>query len=253
MRGGAGAGRGRGGAGRGGAGAGRGGMTSRGARGGRGGRGGRASAAATRKLNDKQRREEEESMIEEPYNDEEKAYLKQSECGFESPYQPITSAEDLQLLATPTISSSQGLNSTLQYKLAVASGNPLGNYSHASKHLATMYKGTGLTFFEDPEQKGIAQAFAKQKKVEYNGMYAHRHGKHIESLNEETRTKLANVWIAGHYEKPAVPKMEGDVLGQVGNFLRRNETYLPEDVRNLEAKLGALLPPGQKAQSQPSV
>jgi hypothetical protein len=189
-------------------------------------------------------------MIEEPYNEEEKAYLKQSECGFETPYQPITSAESLQLLATPTVSSTQGVNSTLQYKLGVASGNNLGNYSHASKHLATMYQGTGLAFFEDSEQKSIAQDFAQQKKVEYNGMYSHRHGKYIESLDKETRTKLAKVWIAGQYEKPVMPTAEGDVLGQVGSFLRRNETYLPEDVRRLEAKLGTLLPLAQKPQSQ---
>ena len=80
-----------------------------------------------------------------------------SECGFPEPYNPTTSAQSLAQFGTATMSSPQGVKETVAYKLSVASGNVGGGYRHAALHLEGIHHGKGLSFFEDPEQKAIAQ------------------------------------------------------------------------------------------------
>ncbi|TVY51263.1 hypothetical protein LCER1_G006652 [Lachnellula cervina] len=173
-----------------------------GAPGGRGGRGGRGRGRVSRGRGrgggvKKPRDQEGEDAPALPLNEEEKAYVYNSECGFRVPYQPTTSAEALDRQGAAVIASPRGVNETLMYKMQVATRVGPG-FEHAGKHLHNMTAGNGLAIFEDPEQKAIAKKWKKTQKA--------------------------------------------GVLGQVETFLTRNETYLPEDARKLEAKLSTLLP-----------
>lgn len=159
-------------------------------------------------------------------NDEEKAYLYNSECGFRAPYNPTTTAESLDRQGAAVIASPRGVSETLTYKMQVATRVGPG-FEHAGKHLHNMTAGNGLAIFEDPEQRAIAKKWKKSKGP-------------IGSLPEEDKTKILNTWVGGQYQAPKAQK--AGVLGQVETFLRRNETYLPEDARKLEAKLSTLLP-----------
>jgi hypothetical protein len=166
--------------------------------------------------------------------EEEKAYIYNHECGFPHPYQPTTSAESLARLGGATISSQRGVNETLMYKMQTATG--IGpEFSHAGRHLHNMSAGNGLAIFEDPEQRDIAQKWKKGPGQ-------------IGSLGEKDKKDLLNAWVGGQYQAPVAQK--AGVLGQVEMFLRRNETYLPEDARKLEGKLSTLLPAAAPAQPQ---
>jgi hypothetical protein len=178
-----------------------------------------------------------------PYNEEEKAYLFNSECGFPGPYNPKTSADDLASLRPAVISSPMGVQDTVAYKLHVASGQMSGEYRHASVHLGRIHRGNGLAFFESKEQKDIAQKFKRQDEVLLEGPLAEKFGKKkIVGLDGKDKEVLMGAWVAGKYKKPEVPGKSSDVLGLVGAFLKRNETYLPEDARKLEGKIKSLLP-----------
>lgn len=161
-----------------------------------------------------------------PLNDEEKAYLYNSECGFRAPYNPTTTSESLDRQGAAVIASPKGVNETLMYKMQVATRvGPA--FEHAGKHLHNMTAGNGVAMFENPEQKAIAKKWKGSKSQ-------------IGSLPEQDKTKILNTWVGGQYQAPVAQK--AGVLGQVETFLRRNETYLPEDARKLEAKLSTLLP-----------
>lgn len=120
------------------------------------------------------------------------------------------------------------------YKLQTATGvGP--DFSHAGRHLHNMSAGNGLAIFEDPEQRNIAQKWKKGPGQ-------------IGSLTEKDKKDVLNAWVGGQYQPPVAQK--AGVLGQVEMFLKRNETYLPEDARKLEGKLSTLLPAAARAQSQ---
>lgn len=214
---------------------GRGGVMSRG---GRGGRGGRARRGGNKQ---KAPRATEEDYAEEPYTDVEKAYLYNSQCGFPEAYNPTTSAESMAAVSPPVVSSSTGVNHTVAYKLQTASGNMAGNYYHAAKHVAQIREGTGLSFFEDGNQKAIANEWMTQD----GGIFRKAQ---VGNLDQKAKEALTKVWVGGHYQAPKTPAA-GDILGRVDSFLRRNETYLPQDTRKLEAKLSTLLP---QAKPQPT-
>ncbi|KAG9229543.1 hypothetical protein BJ875DRAFT_488823 [Amylocarpus encephaloides] len=209
---------------------GRGGPMSRGRggmRGGMRGRGGRGGARGRAKKGSRERgpKPKDDDMTEDPYDENAKAYLYNSQCGFPESYSPTTSEQSLSQMGTGVVSSSRGINETVAYKLQVASGNVAGDYKHARTHLGTVKLGSGLAFFEDLEQRHIAQ----------------KGGKPIDGLDEAARTALLKAWVGGQYIPPKAAAT-GDVMGQVQSFMRRNETYLPQDMRKLEAKLGSLLP-----------
>ncbi|KAF4636672.1 hypothetical protein G7Y89_g1403 [Cudoniella acicularis] len=218
--------------------------------GGRGGRGGRGALRARGRgrgrggpVKKDRRPKQEDEEPEEPYNDEEKAYITGAECGWLTPYNPTTSAETLAQMGPPVISSARGINETLVYKMQVATGNTAGNYRHAGLHLGKLSRGNGLAMFESEEQKTVAQAFKRQKNKTVEGPFVQALGgkRKIGELDEKEKDLLTKTWVAGQYTAP-MPAEKGDVLGQVDAFLRRNETYLPEDMRKLEAKLASLLP-----------
>lgn len=204
-----------------------------GGRGGRGtrsrGRGGRLSRGRGRGAGGKKPprpRHQDDDGPEDPLTEEEKAYIYNHDCGFPQPYQPTTSAESLSRLGGAVISSPRGVNETLMYKMQTATRvGP--EFSHAGKHLRNMSAGNGLALFEDPEQRDIAQKWKKSPGD-------------IGSLAEKDKKDLLNAWVGGQYQAPVAQK--AGVLGQVETFLRRNETYLPEDARKLEEKLSTLLP-----------
>jgi hypothetical protein len=60
-------------------------------------------------------------------------------------------------------------------------------------------------------------------------------------LSEKGQARAMKEWVAGQYVFPK-PAEEGDVLGQVAGYARRNETYLPDDTRKFQEKLRSLLP-----------
>jgi hypothetical protein len=166
-----------------------------------------------------------EDRPDDPLNDEEKAYIYNSECGFRDTYNPTTTAESLARQGAAVIASPRGVNETLMYKMQAATGVGPG-FEHAGKHLRNMSSGNGLAIFEDPEQRAIAQGWKKRFP--------------IGSLAEKDKTEVLNAWVGGQYQAPVAQK--AGVLGQVESFLKRNETYLPEDARKLELKLSTLLP-----------
>ncbi|RDL33108.1 uncharacterized protein BP5553_08547 [Venustampulla echinocandica] len=214
---------------------------------GQSGRGGRGKRGGNRQKG----QQFQDDEAEEPYNEEEKAYLFNAECGWPAPYNPTTNAESLARVGPPVISSSAGLKETLDYKLQVATRNIAGNYRHAGEHLGRINRGDGVAFFESVEQKDIAQSFKKQQEKEIDGEMAQDFGSaKIGGLSQADRAAMLKAWIGGQYKAP-VSADKGDVLGQVDSFLRRNETYLPDDLRKLEKKLSTLLPSMKPKASNP--
>jgi hypothetical protein len=149
--------------------------------------------------------------------------------GWPTPYVPKTSLEQLIGKGPSVISSPRGVVETAVYKMQVATDNVNGPHRHADEHMARIRRGYG-TLFESAEAMAVAKKYVRTKSK-----------KQISALPESEREKLANVMIAGHYVGPT-PAEKGDILGQVEAYARRNETYLPEDSRKLQAKLASLLP-----------
>ncbi|KAH8679822.1 hypothetical protein BGZ60DRAFT_428119 [Tricladium varicosporioides] len=208
-----------------------------------GGRGGRGRGGRRGGPRDKKKKRDDEEELEEPYNEEEKAWFKGNDCGWDTPYNPTTSAETLAQMGPPVISSARGIAETIAYKMQVATGNTAGAGRHAGHHLSKMYRGNGVAFFESKEQKEVAAEFKRKRDMEGYGTAMEFLGgkKPMGKLDQKEREMLTKAWVAGQYTAPGTP-VGGDVLAQVGSFLRRNETYLPEDARKLEAKIASLLP-----------
>lgn len=151
--------------------------------------------------------------------------------GWPVPYEPKTSLESLLGKGTLGIGSARGLLDTAGNKMQVGTDNVNGPHQHADEHLARIHHGHG-TMFENTEAKEVA--------LKYLGRQA-RKQLIRDALPDAEREKLSKAWVAGHYDGPA-PVEKGDVLGQVEAYARRNETYLPQDSRKLQAKLASLLP-----------
>lgn len=174
----------------------------------------------------------DEELPDDPLSEEEKAYIYNHECGFPHPYQPTTSAESLARWGSSTIAGPRGIHENLMYKMQTATGIR-SRYEHAGVHFHNMQFGNGLALFESPKERERAEEWKDTP-----GMVGRKTG--VGSLSDKDRAAVFGAWVAGHYQHPMSQK-EG-VLGHVETFLRRNETYLPEDRRKLEAKLAELIP-----------
>jgi hypothetical protein len=206
---------------------GRGGTGVRGSGGARGAAGGRGRGGK-RPRGPKPKRQVEED-IEEPWKEEELAWLAGNDGGWPAPYVPKTSLEQFIGKGPSVISSPRGVVETAVYKMQVATDNVNGPHRHADEHLARIRNGHG-TLFESAQAKAVTQ--------EYLGRKAKLQ---IQTLPKSEREKLSKAWIAGHYAGPP-PADKRDILAQAEAYARRNETYLPEDSRKLQAKLASLLP-----------
>ena len=147
------------------------------------------------------------------------------------------------------ISSPRGMTETVIYKLAVATGNNPPMFRPASEHLNKISMGNG-TLFEDDEQKAIIQAFREQKGKELskrNGI-DYVPSEHVTPSKADSDA-MTKQWIGGQYTGPKSAPVR-DALAQVDAYARRNETYLPEDLRSLEEKIRSLLP-AQNAKAKP--
>ncbi|KAK0118168.1 hypothetical protein ONS95_012473 [Cadophora gregata] len=199
----------------------------------RGGRGKRGAARGRgrgrgRKVNakDKLQREKGEDDSEPvPLTPEELEYLDDRVGGFQAPYKPVTSAEDLARWGPPVISSPRGVVESLVYKMAVATDNVNPEFKSAANHHDKMMSGPGTLFENATERKRAKAVFKKADK-----------------LSQEDKEGMMKQWVAGQYVPPQSATEPGDVLAQVAAYTRRNETYLPADARKLEETLRALLP-----------
>ncbi|KAH9220590.1 hypothetical protein DL95DRAFT_442656 [Leptodontidium sp. 2 PMI_412] len=206
----------------------RGGLRGRGGRGrgaarGRGGRGrGRRSGGAR---DNQQRKESEDDDEPVPLTAEELEYLDDRVGGFQAPYKPVTSAEDLARWGPPVISSPRGVVESLVYKMAVATDNVSPVFKSAASHHDQMMDGAGTLFENATESKKSKGVFRKAGK-----------------LSKDDKEAMMKQWVAGQYVPPQSATGPGDVLAQVAAYTRRNETYLPADARKLEETLRALLP-----------
>ncbi|KAH7319338.1 hypothetical protein BKA65DRAFT_438180 [Rhexocercosporidium sp. MPI-PUGE-AT-0058] len=205
-----------------------------GARGGRGGRGrgaarGRGTRGKGRRgggVKDNQRLEKSEDDGEPvPLTAEELEYLDDRVGGFQAPYKPVTSAEDLARWGPPVISSPRGVVESLVYKMAVATDNVSPEFKSAASHHDKMMDGAGTLFENATESKKSKSVFRKAGK-----------------LSKDDKEAMMKQWVAGQYVPPQSAARPGDVLAQVAAYTRRNETYLPADARKLEETLRALLP-----------
>jgi hypothetical protein len=148
--------------------------------------------------------------------------------GWPTPYVPQTNLESLLNKGASVISSPRGLVETAVYKMQVATDTINGPHLHANDHGRRMREGQGM-LFESAEAKKVTKQWLK------------KHGKKVPETPVEVREQLAKAWIAGHYEAP-VPVDKGNILGLADAYAKRNETYLPEDSRKLQAKLATLIP-----------
>ncbi|CZT46931.1 uncharacterized protein RSE6_07445 [Rhynchosporium secalis] len=206
---------------------GRGGARGRGGIRGRGrGRGKGRGAKRNRRGGDRGPREKtEDEGAPIPMTPEELKYYDDRMGGFQAPYKPITSAEDLARWGPPVISSPRGVLESLVYKMAVATDNVSPEFKSASDHHAKMMSGAG-TLFENAEERRRSK-----------GVYR-KAGK----LSKDDKQALMKQWVAGRYECPQDVANPGDVLAQVSALTRRNETYLPADGKKFEDTLRKLLP-----------
>ncbi|KAE8451047.1 hypothetical protein EG329_004719 [Mollisiaceae sp. DMI_Dod_QoI] len=205
---------------------GRGGARGRGAR-------GRGKARTPQKKAAKEKTDDD-AFLEEPYSEEELAYLEMSDGGFPKDYIPETSAESLAKYGPAVMSSPRGIHESVVHRMMIATDNKDPSFEHASIHLARMEEGLG-TLFEDGEQKALTEKFQGSRK--------------FMSLPERSRNAIMQQWVAGHYRPPGTP-MKGDVVRLARQMTRRNETYLPEDADRFERKLTSILPPQMLANSR---
>jgi hypothetical protein len=178
---------------------------------------------------------EEADDVDEPFNEEELAWMAGDASGWASSYVPKTSLEQLLGKGLTAMGSPRGTLEAAMYKVQVGTNNINGERKHSEEHLANMNKGNG-SFFETAEAKVVTQQYLNDTR-EKKGLKPLE----IPILPETERKKLSEAWIAGHYVGPK-PAEKGDVLGQVDVYAKLNETYLPEDARKLQAKLATLLP-----------
>ncbi|KAJ5037447.1 uncharacterized protein L3040_007622 [Drepanopeziza brunnea f. sp. 'multigermtubi'] len=218
-----------------------------GARGGMRGRGGARGGAQARgqgnrgrgkgpKREKANRPKEDDDRAPVPYTAEEIEYIDNSKGGFQKPYQPVTSAQDLARWGPPVISSPRGVVETLRWKMAAATDNQNPEYKTGALHHLRTMKGVG-TIFESAEER------AKAKKAL---------GK-LESLSKQDQEAMMKQWAGGQYVTPKPVQEPGDVLALVATYTRRNETYLPEDARKFEQKLRSLLPATVPKPPPPSI
>jgi hypothetical protein len=200
---------------------GRGGARGRGARGrGRGARRGGSGKKGPRQ------NASEDDFIQEPYSEEELAYLEMSDGGFPTNYIPETSAASLARYGPAVMSSPRGIHESVVNRIMVATEHTDPSFEHASLHLARMDEGLG-TLFEDAEQRALTEKFQGSRK--------------FMSLSDSQRRSVMNQWVAGHYHAPGTPA-QGNVLALARQMAQRNETYLPEDRKQFERTLQKLLP-----------
>jgi hypothetical protein len=161
--------------------------------------------------------------------------------GWPEPYVPKTSLEQFIGKGPSVISSPRGVVETAVYKMQVAMDNVNGPHMHADEHIARLSRGHG-TLFESTKAKEVMEEYLNEKRERIADQLGLEY-KPLETplLPASEREKLSKAWIAGHYAGPK-PAEKGDILGQVEAYTRRNETYLPEDSRKLQAKLASLLP-----------
>lgn len=178
---------------------------------------------------------EEADDVDEPFNEEELAWMAGDASGWASSYVPMTSLEQLLGKGLTVMGSPRGTLEAAMYKVQVGTDNINGDHRHSEEHLAKMNKGNG-SFFESPEAKAVTQQYLNDTR-EKQGLKPIE----IPALPEAERKKLSAAWIAGHYVGPK-PAEKGDLLGQVGVYNKLNETYLPEDSKKLQAKLASFIP-----------
>lgn len=202
---------------------GRGTMRGRGSRG-QGGRGGRGKG----KREKQSRRQQEDDGAMEPYTAEELDYIDHSKGGFQKPYIPVTSEQDLARWGPPVISSPRGVVETLVWKMAVATGNQNPEFKTGKVHRTQFIEGVGTLYENAAEKRKSKNAWGLNKSPE--------------SLSKQNQEDMMKQWAGGQYVAPQTAKEPGDVLAQIAAYTRRNETYLPADARKLEDKVRSLLP-----------
>jgi hypothetical protein len=217
---------------------GRGGPRGRGAGRGRGrgrGRGGKKAKA--------QNKEDLEDFVLPPMTPAELAHQAGSEQGFLRPYEPTLTAESLGRHGPPVISSPRGVVESIVYKMQVATSFPGAQFDLGRYHLQRVEHGPG-TLFENDEQRAIIEAYSQQKGMEQAedmGVPYEPELNEFGKLSEKGQARAMKEWVAGQYVFPKAAE-EGDVLGRVAGYARRNETYLPDDTRKFQEKLRSLLP-----------
>ena len=211
---------------------------------GRGGtRGARARGRGRGRTRGPRPKREADEVVEEPFTEEELEWMAGNDGGWPEPYAPKTSLEQFIGKGPSVISSPRGLVESAVYKMQVATDNVNGPHMHADEHIARLTKGHG-TLFESAKAKEATEEYLNSKRERIADRLGLEY-KPLETplLPESEREKISKAWIAGHYAGPK-PAEKGDILGQVEAYTRRNETYLPEDARKLQAKLASLLPAG---------
>ncbi|KAK2625557.1 hypothetical protein QTJ16_004869 [Diplocarpon rosae] len=207
------------------------GMTGRGGRGGRGSRGKRGGRGRGKGKDGKRERDKrpkaEDDMEPTPYTAEEIEYIDHSQGGFQKPYTPVTSAQDLARWGPPVISSPRGVVETIANKMAVATDNQNPEFKSGELHVARIRNGVG-TLFENAEER-------RKSRKAWGKVYS-------QSLSQQDQEAMMKQWAAGWYNAPQPVNAPDDVLAQVAAYMTRNETYLPADARKLEGKLRSLLP-----------
>lgn len=168
--------------------------------------------------------------IEDPYTEEELAYLGMSEGGFPTDWVPETTAESLSRYGPAVMSSPRGIQEYVANRIMVATAHTDASYEHASIHMARMDEELG-TLFEDAEQKALTEQFNGRKK--------------FMGLSEVQKKHIMRHWVGGRYAAPGIPA-EGNVLARIRQMARRNETYLPNDMMKFEKTLMGLLPEEMK-------
>lgn len=226
---------------------------------GRGGRGGRGAARGGRRARGKRTRGaapreggDADGYEIPPYSEEEKAWIDGYQAGFEIPYNPTTSLEDLRVHGASVMppSSTMGIVESAVHKMQKATRMIGGPHTHGAIHLERM--ANGATIFETTENKAATQYYYDQARQSQENESAEKTGtksKELESrrlrtldtLPESVRNAVAKAWAGGHYVGPEAVK-DGDILGQVQAYTRRNETYLSDDARKVKRQLSSLLP-----------
>ena len=187
------------------------------------------------------------------------------EMGWKKPYLPETSAEALLRYGPPVASSQRGLSESVIYKMQVATDNVNPGFKEGDAHLDRINRGIG-TLFETSQERVLTDRYRKQGGqpprrteamwlpeqvdiAESQGISVEEHFTKviaaskggIASLPTSDRDAILKQWVGGQYVGPSAVK-QGDTLGEVERGARKNETYLPEDMRRFESRLRSLIP-----------
>ncbi|ESZ89601.1 hypothetical protein SBOR_10013 [Sclerotinia borealis F-4128] len=176
------------------------------------------------------------------YTVEEQEYLNSQEGGEWTSYNPVTSMSDLESWgpAIATSGSTYGLKESIIYKMQVMSGTlaQKDTPTPPAQHLANVERGFGTVFESKEEKEGIEKWRDGQEEwIDEINWKVHKDFK-FEGLREEEKEAVLKEMVAGVYEKPGDVK-EG-ILGDIERFARKNETFLPEDLRSLQEKLQSM-------------